>query len=466
MVQLSRSMMERYEIADRRPQKLRAAIFGADRMMLGAAARLMDMANERGGDVGAVCFTSAAEALRAQDGMFTLLVRGEGENGGAICEERVVQSILAAADPEKEFDELLRYAKEEDLEMIFLPAACDAVEWALAARFLYEKWQAGGEKPTVMLVGEHFASDLAAESRSAMIAIARSWAGGEAFAAWLEQTDFCAMLAEGLSGVLNETEIAKARHDMNYRDELIAWAEPELKCTVNGEVPECLRSVCSGESFADALRKKEQVFDAAVFLCTAVGYLSGMNSFSQVMKDEQLRGWIGHAFFDEILPTLPYERAQIAPCVISAFGRLENSMNEMPLLEIGGGLLANFPRTLLPAIRAHAEREFEAPLRLSLALSAAIMLYAGARKNEQGEYMVERGNEKAMLRDDPEILEAFSLLAHDMPAETLAYAVLADRAIWGADLREIDGLEMRVAFGLSSIQRVGLRETMKMQEGC
>ena len=104
MVQLNRSMMERYEIEDRRPQTLRAAIFGADCMMLGVAARLLDTANARGGDLGAVCFTRAAQALRAQDGMFTLLVRGEGEDGSAIREERVVQSIIAAVDPEAEFD--------------------------------------------------------------------------------------------------------------------------------------------------------------------------------------------------------------------------------------------------------------------------------------------------------------------------------------------------------------------------
>ena len=51
-----------------------------------------------------------------------------------------------------------------------------------------------------------------------------------------------------------------------------------------------------------------------------------------------------------------------------------------------------------------------------------------------------------------------------MPAESLAYAALADRAIWGADLREIDGLELRVTFNLSSIQRIGFRETLRIQE--
>ena len=48
-----------------------------------------------------------------------------------------------------------------------------------------------------------------------------------------------------------------------------------------------------------------------------------------------------------------------------------------------------------------------------------------------------------------------------MPAETLAYAALADRSVWGDDLREIDGLEMRVAYDLSAIQRIGFRECLK-----
>ena len=115
MVQLNRSMMEHYEIAERRPQTLRAAIFGADQMMLGGAARLLDRANELGADAGAVCFTRAADALNAQDGMFTLLVRGDREDGSHTCEERVVQSILQAVNPETEFETMLRFAQEPQL---------------------------------------------------------------------------------------------------------------------------------------------------------------------------------------------------------------------------------------------------------------------------------------------------------------------------------------------------------------
>lgn len=463
MVQLNRSMMERYEIADRRPQTLRAAIFGADQMMLGAAARLLDRANEQGADAGAVCFTRAADALNAQDGMFTLLVRGDNEDGSHTSEERVVQSILKAVNPETEPEAMLKYAEESALEVIFLPAGCDGVMLGQVVRFLYARWEKKLPSPAMYFTGAHVRADCGVYTREAMAALGSGWNGGEEFAAWLREMPVQRMLAETLCGGLDEAERAKARHDMNYKDDFIGWAEPQLRCTPEGDVPQWLKPVCETEDFANACTRKARVFDAVVFLCVSMGYLCGMDTFAQVFGDEKLRDWIGHAFFDEVMPELPWSREEAAPWVISAFNRLGNSMNNMPLLEVGRGLMRNFPWTVFPPIRDWARREFEAPRRLSLALSAAIMLYAGARENEAGVYAVARGEKTAVIHDNPESLEAFSRLAHDMPAESLAYAALADWEIWGEDLREVDGLEMRVAFDLSSIQRIGLRETMRLQ---
>ena len=461
MVQLNRSMMERYEIADRRPQTLRAAIFGADQMMLGGAARLLDRANEMGADAGAVCFTRAAEALNAQDGMFTLLVRGDNEDGGHTSEERVVQSILKVVNPETEMEALLKYAEEPALEAIFLPASCDGAVMGQVVRFLYARWEKKLASPVIFLMGANIRPGNIPQQ--SLTALGFAWSGNREFYEWLQEAPIQGMLVETLCGGLDENERAKAVHDMNYKDAFIGWAEPQLKCMPEGDVPAWLKPVCEDEDFAMACRRKARVFDTVVFLCVSMGYLCGKDTFAEVLKDEKLRDWIGHAFFDEVMPELPWGREEVIPWVISAFNRLENSMNNMPLLEVGRGMMRNFPWSLLPPIRDWAQREFEAPRRLSLALAAAIMLYAGARENEAGLYEVARGEKTALIHDDPESLEAFSRLAHDMPAESLAYAALADWEIWGEDLREVDGLEMRVAFDLSSIQRIGLHETMRLQ---
>lgn len=462
MIQLNRSMMDRYEIADRRPQTLRCLVFGADSLMLGAVCRLIDRANEAGRDIGAACICerNAADCLNAQDGMLTMMIRGENSDGSPSCEERVLQGVLCALDPDRDFARLMEIAAQPQVELIFCHAAPDDVEIGMLARILAERSRLALKLPQLVLLSGHPDANCAEDVKSAVCAVARAWQQD------VSGAGFTAALAETLCGAILGPEREKRMREMNYRDDLIAWAEPQLRIRVDGEVPSLLQGVdgiCSANDFNDALIRKARIFDSAVFLCASLGFLCGMDSFSQVMKDEQLRGWIGHAFFDEILLGLPYARDEIAPDVISAFERLENSMNDMRLMEIGRDLLRNFSQTLLPAIRSHAQRHFEAPRYIALALSAAIMIYAGARRDEAGHYCVQHGGVTQRIRDDDQILEDFSRLAHDMPAESLAYAALANRAAWGDDLREIDGLEMRVVFDLSAIQRIGLREAMKIE---
>ena len=461
MIQLNRSMMDRYEIPARRPDALRCIFFGADALMLGAVYRMIDRANELGRDLGTacVCSLSAADCLNAQDGMLTLMIRGEKPDGTALREERVLQGILAALEPERDFEALLQLAAKPELELIFCHAAPDALETGLIARILVERSAKGLPMPQIFCISDRPEPGCAAELLANVTAVACKWSAG------LPVPDIRAVLAETLCGAITGAERDKRIYEMNYRDDMLAWAEPQLRLSFDGEVPALLQGVegaVSTGDFACLLSRKARIFDSAVFLCASLGFLCGMDNFSQVMKDDQLRDWIGHAFFDEILPGLPYAREDIAPDVISAFERLENPMNDMRLLETGRSLLRDFPRTLLPAVRAYAQENFEAPRHIALALAAAIMLYAGARPDANGDYCVQHGEVTQKLWDDPDILEDFARLAHDMPAETLAYAALANRAAWGADLREIDGLEMRVTFDLSAIQRIGLRQTMKL----
>lgn len=446
MIQLNRSMMDRYEIPAHFPEKAGAVLFGADRLMLGACARMLETAK-----LGAVCVTREAEKLRAQDCMFTMLVRGENADGSKIDREEVVQSIVSAVNPETEFDDFLKIADAQP-QIIICHDRPDDVETALVARLLF----ACREKlPLLLLASEHPDCESAAQLKEAVALIAQNWGDS----AWLSRLDARVLLCDSLSAPLNESEKKRAQEKMNYRDDFIAWAEPHAAFAVENGAPDCLKDACAAD-FERAALMKARVFDAAVFLCAAAGYLCGLDSFAQTLKDEKIRAWIGKAFYEELLSRLP-EGKEAA--IISAFERLENPMNHMPLLTIGRNLLGSFARTILPAVRSYADENFEAPPYLTLGLAAAVMLYAGVRRDEQGRWCVAREQKTNVLHDDPAILEAFSTLAHDMPAETLTYAALADRSIWGMDLREIDGLEMRVMYDLSSIQRIGLRETIRLK---
>ncbi len=139
--------------------------------------------------------------------------------------------------------------------------------------------------------------------------------------------------------------------------------------------------------------------------------------------------------------------------VIDSFGRYENPLNRNRILRAAGHMIGRFAKGVLPLVRRYADENFEPPRRLSFALASTIMLYAGARQGKDGRFEVARGRQTETLHDDDHVLEGFSTLAHDMPPESLAYAALADRELWGADLRDVDGLEARVALDIANIQR-------------
>lgn len=439
---LNRSMMEDYEIAVHRPEKLRAVIFGTEEIMLGGVACVLDRA-----EIGALCVTDRAEQLNAQDGMFTVLLRSDSADRNT---ELVVQSILTAVDPEKDFEDMLLYAQRDGIDMIFCPESMSAVQFALAARFVHELNANAKPLPKIYLVSDLPARKCTEYARSVFKTITGDWSGADLW----DHIEIASVLCDGLYGVMSEKEADKQQYIMNYSDRFLMWAQPDVRLVAENDSCPAFTSVEDINAEIELAAKTDHALE---FLCVAGGYLAGKNSFAETLKDDDIRKWIGHAWFDEVLPeysAIPSIRER----TIRAFGRYEDAANEVRLLS-AKHLIRRLPETLLPAIRAHADREFEAPRLTVLAISAAIMLYAGVTK--QGDsWTISRGDASDRLIEDRDILEAFESMAHDMPAETLAYAVLADRTLWGEDLRDVDGLEMAVMSDISSIQRIGFLQTL------
>ena len=462
MQRLNRGMMSRYEIPDRIPGAVSAIQFGMDATLLGLVDRLID---DAGLGVGIACVQAEEEGyaalMREQDGLFTVVVRGY-INDKHVYEEKVVQSAMRAIDPASDFDSLTALSRNEALALGILNLESPRPEIALglAARFLATRYQAGLGGLEFICAGE--SADCGAQARAMIERIAAPWHMEPGFDVWLrEKNAFYPALADGLVFRCEAAEAAKLCGDMNYADGLIHIAEPYAALVIqapSGFQERWKLDAAPGVRFTDDLApeflKKHRVFDAGLFAMAAPGYLLGCDTLSDCMRHERLRAHIGGAFFEEIIPGAPFTREEIAPYVIAVCERFENPLNRNPILRASHHLFRRFVRGVLPLMREWARENFEVPRRMGFSLAAAIMLYAGVRPNPAGIYEVARGAQTHLLEDDPEILQAFARLSHDMPSESLAYAVLADRDLWnGLDLRQIDGMESRVTFDIAAIQR-------------
>ena len=429
---LGTGMMERYEIENRRPARINVVQFGMSATLLGCVDRLID---DAGIGLGIACVeageTGYAGLLSAQEGLYTVVIRGyEGEE--AVRREQVVQCVLSACGPEG----LEALARDPEIALGIVDDSPEAM--ALARRFADLRRAAGLEAvPLIALGGDLDGCGAAVIPARADSLVCRSAAN----------------------------EAARLCAEMNYRDAMLHLAEPYARLTLCA--PEAFRArfpldradgvrFMGAEEMLDELRLKTQVFDAGVFLMAAAGWLNGCDTLYDCMKHERLRRFVGEAFTRELMPMLAdMDRQAVEQRVIESFARYENPLNRNRLLDVARGLLGRVAGDFVPAMRRWAEDCFEPPRGLAFALAATIMLYAGVRQNpENGRYEVARGKEICVLEDDPARLSVFATLSHDMPPESLAYAALADRELWnGQDLRQIDGLEARVALDIAAMQR-------------
>ena len=420
MQRLEPGMMARYDIEDHRPARVNAVQFGMSEALLGTVDRLIDDARL---DIGIACVdvneTGFADKLNAQSGLYTLILRGY-VNDEAVRREQVVQCVLTACGPEGIVD------LAQDPGIAFGIVDDDENAREMANQFNVTR-QAGGLEPVFMI-------QLGVNA-----------------------------LADSLAFRSEPDEAARQCAEMNYLDDMLYICEPYARLTLCA--PDDFRARfpldhANGVSFTDdaglatALRLRSQVFDAGLFLMAAAGWLNGCDTLSDCMKHERLRQFVGEGFTEEVMPALSdVDRRAVERAVIDSFGRYENPLNRNRILRAADHLIGRFARGILPLIRRLTDENFEPPRRLSFALASTIMLYAGARRGKDGRFEVARGRQTETLHDDDHVLEGFATLAHDMPPESLSYAALADRELWGADLRDIDGLEERVALDIANMQR-------------
>lgn len=191
------------------------------------------------------------------------------------------------------------------------------------------------------------------------------------------------------------------------------------------------------------------------------GVLSGLDTVRDCMKNETIRAFLGHALLHEIMPSMGLGREILDPVAMEVCRDMENPAVVQPLALLMPNAVRAWGSQALPILRAYQEREDRVPPCLCMGLSCLIMLFSGARLEEDGRYTYLKNGEKCTLSEDEEILFSFSRLSCDMPPESLAYAALSDRAIWDEDLREIPGLEDKVGDQLRDLQLLGLTAALE-----
>ena len=188
----------------------------------------------------------------------------------------------------------------------------------------------------------------------------------------------------------------------------------------------------------------------------APGVLLGLATIRDCMKDETLRPFMGQALLHEIMPSMGYGREVLDPLAMAVCGEMEDPGVAQPLALLMNNAVRAWADQALPLLLAYQDREDALPPCLCMSLSTLIMLFSGVKRREDGGFVYLKNGEDCFVAEDEDILSSFARLSCDMPPESLSYAVLSDRAIWDRDLRDVPGLEDKIADQLRDLQLLGL----------
>ncbi len=467
------------------PQNIRVLQFGEGNFLRAFVDEMFDNANrELGLDLGVAVVQPIArgmvDMLRAQDHRYTVLLRGR-EGDQDVCRSRVVPCIIASNNPYAEYADYLALAHVDTLRYIvsntteagIVYTGQDQYDDAPPAsypgkltRFLHERFLQG--KPGFVIMPCELIDNNGDALQGAVQKTSKQWNLGAEFDTWLETENvFCSTLVDRIVTGFPRDEKETLWQGLGYEDQQLVVAEPfglwviEAPQRVRDELPiyKCNPVVYTDDVKPYKLRKVRMLNGAHTTMVLAA-YLCGLDTVGQCMEDKGVRNFLGHALLSEIMPNVPLPGKEVEEFAVAVCKRFENPFNQHQLLSIALNSVSKYAARVLPTLEDHVKATGEVPQCLAFGLSALIMFYAGARQNAAGEYEGVREGNAYPVKDDQEVLEAFSKLSLDMTPESLAYAVLSDHTLWHRDLREVPGLEDTVTAQLRDIQLLGMRAAM------
>ena len=454
---------------------------------------MVDICNDQGGFRGGVAIAQPlpqglAERLNAQDGLFTVLLRGI-ENGQQVTSRRVVSCVQAALDPYRQWSAMcalacnpvLRFVVSNtteagiaDLEEPFAPEICPGSFPAKIAALLYARYQAlGGEAaPGLVFLPCELIEANGATLKRIVTLHAQRWSLGPGFTAWVDRSNhFLDTLVDRIVPGYPANEADALRAAWGYDDHLIVAAEPFHLLVIQGppaladELP--LHKAGLNVVWTDDLRpyrtRKVRILNGAHTATALAAFCAGLDTVQQMTEDPVVSAFLRQVMFQEIVPFVPLPEAERQAYAATTMERFGNPFIRHELISIALNSVAKWKVRVLPTVKDHAAEYGLVPAGLAFSLAALLWFYRG--RLEDGVYTGRRETGVYTIRDDAATIAKLAAAWRDDDAGSVAERVLADVALWGEDLTRLPGLMAQVTAGLSRITVMGMKAALQQVVG-
>ncbi|MCL2699367.1 MAG: tagaturonate reductase, partial [Defluviitaleaceae bacterium] len=402
--------------------------YGGGNFLRGFVEYMIDVTNEKGlfdGNVQIIKATesgSSFEPLKAQDCVYTLILRGK-RDGGVYVEKRVITCVAGATSAYDEYETYAGFAKSLELRFIISNTTesgivydeRDSIDmdppWTFPGKLtklLYERFRHfnGADDKGLIILPTELIDKNGATLREYCLKLAEQWKLPAEFADWVNNHNiFCNTLVDRIVTGYPKDDAEALEQELGYSDKLLLAGEPFAFWAVESDDPEAVARelpldkaglpVVFAKDIQPYKERKVRLLNGAHTSSVFAAYLSGLETVGDMMKDELMRKFFERAVYGEIAPMVPLPADEVKSFADSVVERFENPYIRHNLISITLNSVSKFRARLLPTILETQAKTNSLPKRLCFTLASLTEFYC----NRENAYEV---------KDDAAVLDFFA----------------------------------------------------------
>jgi len=445
----------------------------------------IDKMNKQAGFNGSVVVVQPIEfglvdKLNQQDGLYTLYLQGMNE-GKAIAEHSVINSISRGINPYTQHAEYLKIAENPELRFVFSNTTEAGIAYdendkledkpqksfpGKLTALLYNRFKTfNGQKDKGLIIIPCELIDRNGDKlKEIILKFAMLWNLEKGFATWINEANtFCSTLVDRIVPGYPRDTIKEITQELGYEDNLVnigehfhlfiiegpQWIENEFPVTKAG------LNVKFVEDMTPYRTRKVRILNGSHTSLVPVSYLYGLNTVAESVEHKLIGKFIKDTIYEEIIPTLDLPEEELAYYAKVVLERFMNPFVKHYLMSISLNSMSKYETRDLPSLLQFVKTKGELPKRLVFSLAALIEFYKG-----------KRGEETIKLSDDADVLELYKAAwdkcdGSEDALKRLVTTILAYKKIWKMDLNDVQGLTQAVTHYLTNIEKLGIGEALK-----
>ncbi|WP_318152626.1 tagaturonate reductase [Paenibacillus terricola] len=449
---------------------------GEGNFLRGFADWMLQVSKEQGLFQGSVAVTQPRpsgkhniEQLAAQDGLYTLVVRGL-EDGQPVERRNIISVFSQVFDPYENWQafttlagcETLRFVISNTTEagiaykkepLTYGPIASYPGKMAYLLYERYIKFQGALDKGIIFLPCELLERNGDA-LRDNIVRYSLDWGYPDDFRRWIASScRFLNSLVDRIvTGYPSEDQAAAWFEQWSYSDRMLTTAEPYHLWAIEGEeeLDELLPLKKAGLNvhWTDDLRpyqqRKVRILNASHTWMAPLGLLYGVGHVRAFMEHPVLGQRVQATVRAEIIPAIPYPLDDMNEYADTVFERFGNPYIRHRLEDIAMNSLSKFKVRLLPTLSHYAELGQSIPEGLATGLAGLLRYYRITQADGHYEGRDLQGG-RYVVRDNAELLQQIAAIwanaeQKEQDLRTTVEQLLALQTLWEQDLSSWPGL--------------------------